>query len=224
MNVQNVLIIAEGPTDEHMLKPIITEMMKAVGKPHATIRFHPIANREGGVDQILRNPQRIKAVIRTYPMADLFLICIDRDGLDGNDNREDRLAKLRTLFQNMENALRPNQILLGECAIEEIEVWLIAGHRWQKHFPDWQWQTIRKEFNPKEVYYQPFALAHEVWHLAPGQGRKLLAQKASYSRIKQWLFGISWGGQQIWGQAMKCRYPFRSSHKRRNRLSTRWSP
>jgi putative transposase len=39
-----------------------------------------------------------------------------------------------------------------------------------------------------------------------------------------WLFGISWGGQQIWGQAMKCRYPFRSSHKRRNRLSTRWSP
>lgn len=185
MNVQNVLIIAEGPTDEHMLKPIIAEMMKAIGKPHATIRFHPIANRQGGVDQILRNPQRIKTIIRTYPMADLFLICIDRDGQDGQENRENRLAQLRTLFQNMQDTLKPNQILLGECAIEEIEVWVIAGHDWRTYFPDWQWQAIREELDPKEIYYEPFAKVHGVWHLAPGQGRKILAQRATYSRIKQ---------------------------------------
>jgi hypothetical protein len=185
MNVQNVLIIAEGPTDEHMLKPIITEMMKAVDKPRATIRFHPVSNKQGGVDQILRNPKRIKSIIRTYPMADLFLVCIDRDGLDGQENRENRSVQLHTLFQNMQDTLKPNQTLLGECAIEEIEVWLIAGHDWKAHFPDWQWNAIREELDPKEIYYEPFARAHEVWYLAPGQGRKILAQKAAYSRIKQ---------------------------------------
>lgn len=185
MNVQNVLIIAEGPTDEHMLTPIIREMMRAVGKPHATVRFHPVSNKQGGIDQILRNPQRIQTIIRTNPMADLFLVCIDRDGLDGENNVENRSAQLNTLLQNMRDTLRPNQTLLGECAIEEIEVWVIAGHDWRTHFPDWRWPTIREEPNPKEIYYEPFARAHEVWQLAPGQGRKILAQKATYSRIKQ---------------------------------------
>ncbi len=118
-------------------------------------------------------------------MADLFLVCIDRDGQDGQENRENRLAQLRTLFQNMQDTLRTNQTLLGECAIEEIEVWVIAGNDWKTHFPDWQWQAIREELDPKEIYYEPFARAHEVWHLAPGQGRKILAQAATYSRIKQ---------------------------------------
>ncbi|MCP4418235.1 MAG: hypothetical protein GY805_16560 [Chloroflexi bacterium] len=185
MNVQNVLIIAEGPTDEHMLKPIITEMMKAVGKPYATVRFQPVSKRRGGIDQILRNPDRIQTIIRTNRMVDLFFVCVDRDGLNGQENQEDRPAQLQTLEQKIENTLRINQTLLGECAIEEIEVWIIAGHRWQTHFPNWQWNDIRQEPDPKEQYYQPFAQAHDVWHLAPGQGRKLLAQQATYSRIKQ---------------------------------------
>ena len=185
MNVQNVLIIAEGPTDEHMLKPIITKMMNAVGKPHATIRFEPVSKRRGGVDQILRNPDRIQTIIRTNRMVDLFFVCIDRDGLNGQENREDRLAQLQTLEQKTHDTLRTNQTLLGECAIEEIEVWVIAGHQWREHFPDWQWNLIRQEPDSKEHYYQPFAQAHNVWHLAPGQGRKILAQRATYSRIKQ---------------------------------------
>lgn len=185
MNVQNVLIIAEGPTDEYMLKPIVTEMMKAVGKPHVTIRFQPVSKRRGGIDQILRNPDRIHTIIRTNRMVDLFLICVDRDGLNGQENQEDRPAQLQTLEQKVRDTLQTNQILCGECAIEEIEVWVIAGHQWREQFPDWQWSTIRQELDPKEHYYQPFAHAHNVWHLAPGQGRKILAQKATYSRIKQ---------------------------------------
>ncbi|KAA3662966.1 MAG: hypothetical protein DWQ04_11980 [Chloroflexi bacterium] len=82
MNIQNILIIAEGPTDEHMLKPIIKKMMASLGKPHATVRFEPVSKRRGGIDQILKNPQRIQTIVHTNPMVDLFVVCVDREWLD----------------------------------------------------------------------------------------------------------------------------------------------
>ncbi|MCA9921244.1 MAG: hypothetical protein KC419_25555 [Anaerolineales bacterium] len=185
MNVQNVLIIAEGPTDEHMLKPIITKMMTAVGKPHATIRFEPVSKRRGGVDQILKNPNRVQTIIRTNPMVDLFIVCVDRDCLNGKNDPENRSSQLQTLESKLLDTLKTDQTLVGECAVEEIEVWVVGGHQWQKEFPDWRWRTIRAECHPKEQYYEPFAHKRDVWQQAPGQGRKILAQQISYSRLKQ---------------------------------------
>ncbi len=185
MNVQNVLIIGEGSTDEYMLKPIVGKMMAAVGKPHATIRFHPVSKKRGGIDQILKNPERIQTIIRTNRMVDLFIVCVDRDCLDGENGRGNRPAQIQTLENKIVGVLKFDQALITECAIEEIEVWVIGGHDFQKDFSNWRWKLIRSECDPKEEYFKPFANNRDVWQSAPGQGRKILAQQISYSRLKK---------------------------------------
>ena len=73
--------------------------------------------------------------------------------------------------------------LMGACAHQEVEVWLLAGHDTPA---DWVWQDVRQHPNPKEVYYQPFAQEQGAFQ-GPGRGRKRLGEAAArrYDRIRQ---------------------------------------
>jgi hypothetical protein len=173
----NVLIIPEDfRKDQYVLKPIISEMLKAAGTVRAEVRvcLEPLL---GGISQCL-DWGRISAILDRYSgMVDLFLLCVDRDGQAG---RKDSLARLEELAAGL---LPKGKRLLGENAWQEIEVWVLAGHDLPSN---WVWRDVRAEVNPKEAYFEPFATQQGV-HQSPGGGRKTLAQQAArrYNRIRQ---------------------------------------
>lgn len=171
-----VLVIPEDFIhDQHILQPIVEAMIKAKGKKNARVRVCTDPRLQG-VSQALKW-ENIAKIIDRYRMVDLFLLCVDRDG------EANRKEKLNNIEQNALEILPENKQLLAENAWQEIEVWVLAGHK----LPDeWVWEEIRKEINPKESYFEPFARQHGLLD-EPGEGRKTLAKKAAkkYPRIRR---------------------------------------
>ena len=82
-----------------------------------------------------------------YPMVDLFLILVDRDG---DAERRPREARAR------EEQCRGRLFVC--LAIEEIEVWMLAIHRDSLAA---RWSEIRAEHHPKERFALPFLAGHD---------------------------------------------------------------
>lgn len=73
-----VLVIPEDPTlDQYILKPVVERLFSDLGK---TARVQVLSKpRLRGIAQAL-DPTIIADVVQTYPMVDLFLVMVDRDG------------------------------------------------------------------------------------------------------------------------------------------------
>ena len=123
-----ILVIPEDfRNDQHILKPIIKAMMSAVGKPRAKVQVcqEPLL---GGVGEALKW-ERIQEILLFYSgMIDLYLLIIDRDGKAG---RRQRLNELEGLAANL---LPTNRGFLAENAWQEVEVWVLAGHKLPKEW------------------------------------------------------------------------------------------
>jgi len=92
----NVLVIPEDfRNDQYVLKPLIKAMLAAAGKPQARVRVcqRPLL---GGISQAT-DPARITEIIRAYPMVDLFLLIVDRDGVETRRKRLDNLGTQKLL-------------------------------------------------------------------------------------------------------------------------------
>jgi hypothetical protein len=173
----NVLVIPEDfRKDELMLKPIMSAMLEELGRPHAKVRVckDPLV---GGIARAL-NQTLIRQIVERYKgMVQLFVLCVDRDGEPGRRTQLDRLERTCSELLGVE------KIFLAENAWQEVEVWLLAGLDLP---PDWSWEEIRYERDPKEKYY--LEIARSRGRLAePGQGRKTLAEEAArrYTRVRQ---------------------------------------
>ncbi|MBM4396668.1 MAG: hypothetical protein FJ087_13390 [Deltaproteobacteria bacterium] len=162
-----VVIPEDSRKDKFALKPIVEALMAQLGKPAAKVRVceDPVL---GGVEEALK-PERIRDVISLYPMANLLLLIVDRDG------EEHRSKRIERIEGEACGALKAGQALLGENAWQEVEVWILAGHDLPA---DWQWKEVRAEVNPKERYFQPFAVARGVAGESDG-GRGSLAAAAA---------------------------------------------
>ena len=173
-----VLVIPEDfRKDQYMLKPIIKAMMSHLGKTKAQVQVcqDPLL---GGVNEALKL-ENILAIIEQYRgKADLFLLCVDRDGKEG------RKQALNKLEQEAAKILTSRQsLLLVENAWQEIEVWVLAGYDLPS---EWKWQEVRREEHPKERYFIPLAKQQNLLE-TPGEGRKIMAEKAAgnYKRLRQ---------------------------------------
>lgn len=171
-----VLVIPEDfRKDQYILEPLVRAMFSQLGKPTARVAIlrDPLL---GGVDEALKW-ERLEEILERYPMVDLFLLTVDRDGLPG------RRASLDRLEQQARDALANRRMLLGECAWQELEVWILAGHDLPN---DWTWADVREEPHSKDVYFEPFASQRGVSD-QPAGGRKRLAEEAAirYTRIRQ---------------------------------------
>ncbi len=172
----NVLVIPEDfRKDQYMLKPIIQAMMAQIGKPRAKVIIckDPLL---GGVEEALKW-ENIESIITRYPMVNLFLLCVDRDGKHG---RKNQLEKLEAAASNI---LPDKRFFIAENAWQEIEIWVLAG---QDLPSDWNWQDIRQERDPKESYFIPLATQRNLLDTL-GEGRKQLAEEAAkrYQRLRQ---------------------------------------
>lgn len=173
----NVLVIPEDfRKDQYILKPIIQAMLAACGRPHARVEVckDPVL---GGVEAALRWEYIREILDRYRGMVDLFVLCVDRDGVV---RRKQRLDELEA---NGAAELLPDRVLLAENAWQELEVWALAGHDMPA---EWSWREIRQEIHPKERYYIPFAQMRDVLN-EPAEGRRLLSVEAArrYDRIRQ---------------------------------------
>jgi hypothetical protein len=171
-----VLVIPEDSVkDKYMLLPIIEAMIKAKGKKNAKVKVCEDP-RLKGISQALKW-DNIEKIIDKYRMVDLFLLCVDRDGI------ENRKKSLNHIEQKAKEILPGDKSFLAENAWQEIEVWVLAGHKLPL---EWNWQEIRNENNPKEIYFESFARQRNLAD-EPGGGRKTLAQEAAeeYHRIRQ---------------------------------------
>jgi hypothetical protein len=154
-----VLVVPEDPTNNgYILKPLIGKILSRCGKPNARVDVLD--------DPRVSGYEHAKALLRTqlledYRFMDLLLFLPDADG-------KDRSAEFRSLE---EEADRQGARLLCCAAKEEVEVWLLAGHR--ERLRQQSWQTIRSDTSVKENVFQPF-LQEYGNPKAPGEGRDVL--------------------------------------------------
>jgi hypothetical protein len=170
----NVLIIPEDfRKDQFVLKPIIERMFAEIGKPHAQVLMclDPLL---GGIYQAT-DWERIQDILEMYPMVDIFLLLVDRDGIKTRRNGLDGLEV------KGEAVLADDRLLLPENAWQEIEVWALAGQQLPRK---WRWVDIRREIHPKEEYFVPWAEQRGLLD-EPGQGRTTMGREAAanYKRV-----------------------------------------
>lgn len=158
----NILIIPEDfRNDQYMLGPLFSGLMDLCGKPNANVRvcLDPLL---GGVTEAMK-PERLDEIVARYDgMVDIYILCVDRDGLQGR----------KTALENLESRYAVGRNFFCVAAIEEIEAWLLAAHDLPN---DWRWQDIRSDVSVKENYYDEFAKAQRV-QFSPGQGRRILGR------------------------------------------------
>jgi hypothetical protein len=176
-----VLVIAEDfVKDQYFLKPLFEKMFDVIGRrANVEVCMNP---RLRGTSEAL-DGERIGAILDMYPMVQLFLLIVDRDGNDGQEGRKDRRAVLDGIERSAAERLSAGRLLVADQACEEVEVWLLAGHDLPSGLA---WASVRAHRDPKEAYYNPFARARGVFD-APAEGRRILGREAvaRYDRIRQ---------------------------------------
>jgi hypothetical protein len=157
----NVLVVPEDPTlNGYILEPLIDRILRECGKPSARI-------------EVLRNPRakgydHAKTLIEgglldRYKHMHLILFLPDADG-------KDRSAAFRSLEATANQA---GLTLICECAVQEVEVWLLAGHTEKL---EQNWQEVRADLRVKETIFWPFLKRYGDSRRAGG-GRDLLMQE-----------------------------------------------
>lgn len=163
-----VLIIPEDfRNDEHVLKPLFSRLFRTLGQRRARVEVcrDPLL---GGVREALKSDRLAEIVRQHGGMTDIFILCVDRDGMPGRRQRLDEI----------EDEFGHGRAFLAVNAWEEIEVWVLAGLDLPN---EWNWQDVRATVKVKEEYFEVVAARLNLAS-APGGGRKALAEQAS-SRI-----------------------------------------
>ncbi|HEY0183232.1 MAG TPA: hypothetical protein VGC09_10540 [Rhodopila sp.] len=161
-----VLIIPEDfRKDQYILKPLFDRLFSVLMWPNTkvVVCMNPLLQ---GVTEAL-NSTRLTEIFERYPMVDIFVLCVDRDG---NERRRQRLDELERKFGGARQFLAVN-------AWEELETWVLAGLDLPK---GWVWADIRRETSVKERYFDQLARQRGVAD-GPGGGRKTLGQEAASS-------------------------------------------
>ncbi|MEK6324591.1 MAG: hypothetical protein AABN33_23360 [Acidobacteriota bacterium] len=167
----NVLVIPEDFTkDEPVLKPLVERILKECGrKPTVEVCTDPNFQ---GVHAALKL-ESLRKVILLYPMVDLFVLIVDRDGQPGRKQSTDEIET------TLSAELKPKaKRFLAEVAWQEAEVFILAGLELPA---DWRWADIRADANVKDTFFKKLvALRGTSKH--PHEGRKKLMAES----IKNW--------------------------------------
>ena len=158
-----VLVIPEDfRNDQYILKPLFSRLFRSLGK--GPVRVRVCQELLGGVGEALK-ADRLAEIVQDYEgTADVFILCVDRDGELG---RRQRLDQLESQFGN-------GVQFLAENAWEELETWVLAG----LDLPNsWRWADIRAEVHVKETYFEPL-VAERGLSDSPGRGQKVLGEEA----------------------------------------------
>ena len=162
----NVLIIPEDSRyDQYILKPIFERLFDSIGRRSVRVRVcqDPVL---GGIGEALKSERLAEIIDDRRGMTDIFILCVDRDGVIGRRQRLDQI----------EGEFSGSPAFFAENAWEEVETWALAG----LDLPgNWRWQDVRAEAQVKELYFEPLA-AQRGLSDSPSGGRKELGEEASH--------------------------------------------
>jgi hypothetical protein len=168
----DVLIVPEDPSHNgYLLKPLIVRILAACGKPAAGVEVltSPRTRGYAHAKQLLET-----TLLERYRHKDLFLFLVDADGQD----RREELLRLET------EAHSRGVRLLCCAAVQEVEVWLLAGHR--QRLGGRRWQDVRAEISLKERIFAPFLAEWGDSRRAGGGRDKLMRETLeSYPALLQ---------------------------------------
>src|SRR5262245_50084247 len=117
-----VLVISKDFTkDEHILRPLVQHILGDSGRT-AQVMVCREPNFQG-VNAALNLDLLRSKVVALYPMVDLFLLFVDRDGVEGRKTRTDQIEG--TLSGEL---AEKRKALLAEVAWQEVEIFVLAGH------------------------------------------------------------------------------------------------
>ena len=171
-----VLVIPEDFThDEHILKPLVERVLTDCGRI-ATVEVCRDPNFQGVHAALDLNKLRSKVVDR-YPMVDLFVLFVDRDGDAGRKTRTDSIES--TLSAEL---LAKRKRFLAEVAWQETEIFVLAGHDLPTQ---WRWQDVRADADVKNTFFKELVTLRGTGK-QPHEGRKKLMAEAitNWQRIK----------------------------------------
>ena len=161
----NILLIPEDfRKDQYILKPLFSRLLRNVGSGSVRVRVcqDPLL---GGIGEALKS-ERLKEIVQRYEgTIDLFVLCVDRDGVAGRRQRLDQI----------ESEFNDDGTFFGENAWEEIETWALAGLDLPSQ---WRWTEVRAEIQVKERYFERLVSLRGISE-SPGGGRKRLGEEAS---------------------------------------------
>jgi len=140
--VKVTIIPEDQALDRYIVKPVIEAMFASLER-RARVEVLP-EPRLRGASQAL-NPEMVAAIVRNYPMEDLFLLLVDRDC-----NREGNEARAARLEQDHAGKL------IAALAWQEVEVWLLALYKDQIEVTQ---KSSKKESRPRCLTSSPTRLA-----------------------------------------------------------------
>ena len=165
----NALVVPEDPENNgYILKPLIVRMLEVCGKanPQVDVLANPRTRGYEHAKALLRS-----SLIERYRHKDLLLFLVDADGKDR-----------RREFQSLEREADEQNVQLVCCAAEqEVEAWLLAGHRQKLSEP---WSIVRSEVSLKERFFYPFLREHGNTRAAGGGREQLMKETlANYAGL-----------------------------------------
>ena len=134
------LVVPEDSTNNgYILKPLVERLLLDCRKPQAkvTVLSNP---RVQGYEHAKK---MLPDIFARYRHFDLILFMPDADGKD----RKDEFAALEKRAREL------NAHLVCCAAIEEVETWLLAGHR---SLLNNEWGKVRSNISVKEEVFDPF--------------------------------------------------------------------
>lgn len=117
--------------------------------------------------------QKLPEILDRYRHFDLALFLVDADG-------KDRTAA----FEAIESKAESNgSVLICAAAVQEIEMWLLAGHAEKLGI---SWREVRRDTSVKENVFEPFLSEHGDGRRYGG-GRDLLMKQGlvRYAQVLQ---------------------------------------
>ena len=144
-------------------------MLRECGKSNAGVQV--LTDPKMGGFENARS--RLPEVVERYSHFDLLLFMVDADGKDRTP-----------AFETLEGSARQRNVHLLCCAAEqEVEVWLLAGHRDKLHE---SWDGIRADTAVKENVFDAFLASYGDPRRHSG-GRDVLMNEtlSNYRSLKQ---------------------------------------
>jgi hypothetical protein len=154
------MIVPEDPTyNGAILQPLICRMLAECGKGNAKVDVLANPKAAGFEHAKALLPQ----IVERYTHYDLLLFLPDADGNDRSP-----------AFTGLEREAAVAGVTLLCCAaVQEVEVWLLAGHPQKIGQP---WHEVREDVSVKENVFEPF-LEQYGDPRRPGGGRDLLMKE-----------------------------------------------
>ena len=160
-----VMIIPEDfRNDQYILKPLFERLFKrmSVASVEVLVCRDPLL---GGIGEALKLERLAEIVEQNQGRIDIFILCVDRDGVAGRRQRLDQI----------QDGFRDRCVFFAENAWEEIETWVLAGLNLPS---EWRWADVRAEIQVKERFFEPYAEQRGLTGTLGG-GRKVLGEEAS---------------------------------------------